>query len=123
MRIKGLFVAALSAVSLSGCFSTGITLELPDNTFKEILFYTGSDNLSDLLIVDGENYFGKAQYQIDDPLGDLGFRLETGERVQAECIKVGKDIIDEEECTIYEVYRSSFSPIPLGTRIERPSLF
>ena len=123
MRFSNLIIPACAIAALSGCFSSEITLELPDNTTKAILFYTGSDNLADLLIVDGQNYFGKAQYQIDDPMGDIGFRLETGERVQAECIKLGKNFIDEDECKLYEVYRSSFDPIPVGTKTERPSMF
>lgn len=123
MRFANLFIPLAAFVTLTGCFSSEIMIELPDNSMKQILFYSGSDNIPDLLIVDGQNYFGKAQYQIDDPMGDIGFRLQTGERVQAECIKLGKNFIDEDECKLYEVYRSSFAPIPVGTRTEPPSLF
>lgn len=123
MLVKRLLTASVIVAALSGCYSSEIYLELPDSKIKPVQFYTGSDNLPDLLIVDGVNYFGKAQYQIDDPMGDIGFRLETGERVQAECIKLGKNFIDEDECKLYEVYRSSFDPIPVGTRAEPPSMF
>lgn len=76
-----------------------------------------------MVIFDGVNYFGKAQYQVDDPLGDIGFRLSSGERVQAECIEQGKDFIGQTECKTYEVYRSSWSLVPEGALFPRPSVF
>ncbi|MDU8927011.1 hypothetical protein RXV86_06415 [Alisedimentitalea sp. MJ-SS2] len=84
-----------------------------------MLFYPGGNTIDDLLIVDGVNHFGKAQYQIDDPLGDIGFKFSTGERIQAECVREGKNIIGDPECQRYEVYRSSFDPID-GTQADRP---
>ncbi|MFG6535197.1 hypothetical protein ACGYK5_15300 [Sulfitobacter sp. 1A16787] len=108
---------------LAGCFPAEVLLEGATAKTPVILFYPGGDVIDDLLIVDGENHFGKAQYQIDDPMGDIGFRLQDGRRVQAECIIQGKDIIGQPECKRYEVYRSSFDPIPEGTQANRPSMF
>ena len=48
------------------------------------------------MIIDGQNYFGKSEYQMQDPLGDIGFRLNSGERVQAECKVIGKDLSGED---------------------------
>jgi len=111
------------AIFLTGCFPAEITLEDAATQSPKILFYPGGDVIDDLLIVDGENHFGKAQYQIDDPMGDIGFRLNDDRRVQAECILQGQDIIGQPECKRYEVYRSSFDMIPEGTRANRPSMF
>ena len=116
-------VTALTVTLLSGCFSTEIVLDGANTQSPTILFYTGSEQLDDLLIVDGKNHFGKAQYQIDDPIGDIGFRFKDGQRFQAECIKQGKDIIGEVDCKRYEVYRSTFDLIPVGTQADKPSLY
>tara|TARA_R110002020_G_scaffold36894_33_gene111018 strand:- start:3336 stop:3650 length:315 start_codon:yes stop_codon:yes gene_type:complete len=86
-------------------------------------FYPGGQTLPDLVIFDGVNHFGKAMYQIDDPLGDIGFRFEDGTRVQAECTRVGKDILGDDECSEYTVYRSSFEAVPEGSIFNRPELF
>lgn len=104
----------------SGCMSTPLTLTLPSGETKSIAFYTGGSSMEDLVIIDGTNYFGKAQYQMDDPLGDIGFRLTSGERVQAECTSIGKNSLGKDECKIYTVYRSSFPPIPVGTTAPKP---
>ena len=86
-------------------------------------FYPGGNVLDDLVIFQGQNHFGAAQYQIDDLLGDIGFRFNSGARVQAECVLVGPDIIGQDECKRYEVYRSSWDRIPEGTVFERPQIF
>lgn len=44
-------------------------------------------------------------------------------RVQAECIKVGENIVGDPECKRYEVYRSSFKAIPVGSIADRPEAF
>ena len=106
-----------------GCMAAAVDAKLPSGKTLRISFYPGGQTLDDLLIIGGLNYFGKAQYQIDDPLGDIGFRLKGGARVQAECISIGKNIVGDNECKIYKVYRSSFSLIPQGTIIPRPQLF
>ncbi len=115
--------ATFVALMLAGCFPAEITLSGANTESTAIKFYPGNDNIDDLLIVDGKNYFGKAQYQIDDPIGDIGFRTNDGRRIQAECVEQGKDIIGEVECKKYEVYRSNFDLIPVGTRAVKPSLF
>lgn len=117
------WLAASTSIVLAGCFPAEILLENAATVSPKILFYPGGDNIDDLLIVDGQNYFGKAQYQIDDPMGDIGFRLIDGRRVQAECIREGKDIIGEPECKRYKVYRSTFDLIPDGAEADRPDLF
>ena len=121
--MKRYYLCAIATLALSGCFPAEVTLENSATRTPTILFYPGGDVLDDLLIIDGVNYFGKAQYQIDDPIGDIGFRINDGRRVQAECIRQGKDIIGEVECKRYEVYRSSFDLIPVGAQANSPSMF
>lgn len=121
--MKRLFSCGLTVLALAGCFPAEIKLDNAMTKSPTVLFYPGGTAIDDLLIVDSVNYFGKAQYQIDDPMSDIGFRLKDGRRIQAECILEGKSIIDEPECKRYEVYRSSFEPIPVGTQADRPSLF
>jgi hypothetical protein len=85
------------------------------------LFYPGGTALDDLLIIAGKNYFGKAQYQMDDPVGDVGFRFKSGERFQAECTQKGLNIIGKPECKKYTIYRSSFPLLPEKTVFLKPS--
>ena len=116
-------ISAALLVFLAGCFPSDINGRRPDGNNVKLLFYPGGNRLDDLVIFEGTNYFGKAQYQIDDPLGDIGFRLSSGERVQAECVLVGKDIIGNDECKRYVVYRSSWDVIPEGTIFDRPEMY
>jgi hypothetical protein len=123
MRTQKYTLLFLAAVPLlGGCFPSEFQIVTEQKT-STVLFYPGGDILDDLLIIDGVNYFGKAQYQIDDPLGDLGFRFTSGQRVRAECAQVGKNLIGEDECKLYEVYRSNFELIPEGVRIPSPQMF
>ncbi len=110
-------------LGLQGCIPTPVEGVDPNGQSLSFKFYTGGEKLDDLLIIGDVNHFGKAQYQIDDPLADIGFRFNSGQRVQAECIRTQKDIIGDDECTEYQVYRSSFDQIPSGSRFFRPSLF
>ena len=121
MRLKSICLMIVLGLTTS-CMPSEFQINNGQKTLN-VMFYPGSDILDDLLIIDGENYFGKAQFQLDDPLGDIGFRMNNGQRVQAECSKVGKDWLDEDECKEYTVYRSSFALIPEGVRIPKPSLF
>ena len=123
MKLKSITTASFLAILLSGCFPAEVSLRGAKTEDATILFYPGGNRLDDLLIVDGVNHFGKAQYQMDDPLADVGFRFNSGERVQAECVKIGEDIIGQPECKRYEVYRSSFDAIPVGTNAARPEMF
>jgi len=117
-------IAALGVTTVvAGCFSTDITGRTPSGQEVTMLFYHGDDNIDDLVIFEGRNYFGTAQYQISDPLGDIGFRLNSGERAQAECIVIGKDIYGQDECRRYEVYRSSWDAIPEGSLFDRTEMF
>ena len=109
-------------MSLSACMPTEFQIDNGQNKLN-VMFYPGGDVLDDLLVIDGTNYFGKAQYQFDDPLGDIGFRFNDGKRVRSECVQVGKDIIGKDECKLYEVYRSDFELIPENVKIPRPQLF
>jgi hypothetical protein len=117
-----LALSLLAIVSLGACFPTEFKVETEQKT-SNVMFYPGGDTLEDLLIIDGVNFFGKAQYQIDDPLADIGFRFNDGQRVRAECVQVGKDILGDDECKLYEVYRSDFDLIPEGVRVPRPQIF
>jgi hypothetical protein len=109
--------------SLSACIPAAIDAKLPSGSALKISFYPGGTALDDLIIIDGKNYFGKAEYQMQDPLGDIGFRLKSGERVQAECKEIGKDLMGKDECKSYTVYRSSFPLIPEGTILPRPDIY
>lgn len=106
---------------VSGCVPSEINALKPNGEKVTAMFYPGGNSLDDLLIINGKNHFGKAQYQIDDPLADVGFRFQTGERFQAECAKRGKDIIGQPECKLYVVFRSNFPLLPEKTQIQRPS--
>lgn len=110
-------------LSVAGCFPTDLSGARPDGGRVELMFYPGGGMLDDLVIIEGRNFFGKGQYQVDDPLADVGFRLNGGERVRAECSTVGKDVLGQPECAEYTVYRSDFAPIPEGTRFARPQMF
>ena len=108
---------------LSGCMPVAVELVKPDDSTLSVAFYPGGNTLEDLIIINGENYFGKAMYQFDDPVGDIGFKFNDGRKVRSECISEGKDIIGQTECKMYEVYRSNFDLIPEGTKVPRPQLF
>ena len=100
-----------------------IQVHKPDGSTLDVAFYPGGNTLDDLVIISGQNYFGKAAYQFDDPLGDIGFTFATGEKVRSECTSIGKDLIGQEVCKLYEVYRSNFELIPEGTTVPRPQLY
>ncbi len=117
-----LALALVAVLALGACLPTEFKVETEGKT-STLRFYPGGDILDDLLIIDGVNYFGKAQYQIDDPLADIGFRFNNGQRVRAECAQVGKDILGDDACKLYEVYRSDFDLIPEGVRVPRPQMF
>ncbi len=122
MRIR--YLAFLGAtILLTGCMPAALVGTKPDGGTIEVNFYPGGSILDDLAIIDGTNYFGTAQYQIDDPLGDVGFRLLDDRRVQAECVETGKNFMGDEECKRYEVYRSSFDLLPEGTTFSAPEMF
>ena len=108
--------------SLSACMPTELEIDNGKNMLT-VKFYPGGDIIDDLLIINGVNYFGKAQYQFDDSLADIGFRFNDGKRVRAECIQVGKDFIGEDECKLYEVFRSDFELLPEQTKIPQPDIF
>lgn len=113
----------VAASTLSACFPSDIQGTTADGKDISLMFYPGGNKLDDLIIHDGQNFFGKGQYQIDDPLGDIGFRFRSGERVQAECKTVGKDIMGDDECKRYHVYRSDWPIIPEGSEFDRPEMF
>lgn len=117
--MKKLALLAL-CVFLSGCRPGELLVVKPNGERLKVLFYSGS-SIDDLLIIDGRNYFGKAEYQIDNPTGDIGFKLKTGERVQAECSTEGQDILKQPVCKAYTVYRSTFQIVPAGSKITKAS--
>lgn len=120
---RTVLVALAAGFGLAGCQSAKLTAYTSSGETKIVTFYSGnrSADVPDLLIIDGKNYFGKSAYQMDDPFGDIGFRLEDGRRVQAECAEVGKNSIDKPECKSYRVYRSDFDLIPVDTIVPRPA--
>jgi hypothetical protein len=120
---KSLCAVTLCAVFVSGCMPAEVIGQAPDGNEIRVMFYPGGTVLDDLIIIDGVNYFGSAQYQMDDPLGDVGFRLSSGPRVQAECVSTRQDFMGNDECVRYEVYRSSFDLIPEGSTFNAPSIF
>lgn len=122
MRLSSIRSTLLLAMCLTiaACSPAKIQGSLPSGGTIEMAFYPGGNQLDDLVIIDKTNYFGKAQYQMNDPLGDIGFRFTSGDRVQAECTTVGKNIIGKPECQQYTVYRSTFALIPEGTTFLRP---
>ncbi len=116
-------IPLILVMTFAGCVPAAIEAKLPSGQTLKMSFYPGGNTLDDLIIIDGKNYFGKAEYQMNDPLGDIGFRFKSGERVQAECKVVGKNIIGDDECKSYSVYRSSFQMIPEGSVLPRPEHF
>lgn len=116
------FLVFSFSIGLHGCMPSKLQIN-NGNKSMDVLYYPGGNTLDDLLIIDGVNYFGKAQYQLTDPLGDIGFRFNDLRRVRAECVEVGKNIIGDDECAVYEVFRSDFSLIPTGITIPRPKQF
>lgn len=109
------FLAGCMPAELNGRKATGERITL--------LFYPGGNALDDLIISGGVNFFGRAQFPVNDPLGDAGFRFLDGSRVRAECITVGRDVFGDPECTEYIVYSSDFPPVPEGTIFQRPKPF
>ncbi len=114
-------LAISAAPILSGCVPSEVVGQKPNGESVVALFYPGGAALDDLLIIDGKNYFGKAQYQIDDPVGDVGFRLKSGEKFQAECTQQGPNIIGQPECKKYTIFRSTFPLLPVNTVFSKPS--
>ena len=119
--MKSVFIILIAVLFLSGCLPSEIFCIKPNGEKIVVLYYPGGTTLDDLLIIGGKNYFGKGQYQIDDPVGDVGFKFKSGARIQAECVQQGKNIVGQQECKEYRIYRSSFSQLPENTIIKRPS--
>ena len=120
--MKKLFKLAI-LLSLAGCMPSDIEVSKPDGSVLNIKFYPGGNSLDDLIIIDGKNYFGKAAYQFDDPMGDIGFTFLGGKKIRSECISKGKDLIGQEVPKLYGVSRSNFELIPEGTKVLRPQLY
>jgi hypothetical protein len=118
-----IFLGSVIAISLAACMPVKVNINKPNGSETDISFYPGGNTLDDLLIIDGKNYFGKAAYQMDDPMGDIGFTFNDGAKIRSECINKGKDIIGNDECKLYEVYRSNFELVPEGSKSPRPQLF
>lgn len=121
-RFFKLTAATAALLVMQACIPTSVKLTNADGHDMLVMYYPGGTSLPDLVLINGTYYFGKAQYQLDDPSADIGFRFESGERVRAECIRVGKDIIGQDRCALYEVFRSDFRLFPEGTLIPSPRL-
>lgn len=122
LKLTKLITSLIAVMIMTGCMPAEVEVKTPQGKLK-VMFYPGGSVLQDLIIIQGKNYFGTAQYQMDDALADIGFRFADGTRVQAECSSAGKDIIGQPECKIYTVYRSSFALIPAGSVVPKPALF
>lgn len=109
--------------AISACMPAKFQVNRPDNSKLDVIYYPGGNTLDDLVIINEQNYFGKAAYQFDDPMGDIGFTFLDGKKIRSECISSGKDILGQDECKLYEVYRSNFELIPEGSKVPRPQLF
>ena len=94
-----------------------------NNNAMPSMFYPGGGPLKDLLIVDGANWFGKAEVDDNDPLADVAFTAEGGGRVHAVC-KASRKVQEEDQtvdrCTRYDVTDSGFAPIPAGSVFGEP---
>lgn len=119
MNTMKLIAVSISLLMVTGCLPSDITVTKINGEKLSIKFYPGGNTLDDLIIIEGKNYFGKSEFQISDPKGDIGFKFKTGERVQAECVTVGKNIIGDPECKAYTIYRSNFSLLPIGSKVTR----
>lgn len=121
-RTITLFAILLIAAS---CKSQSIEISLPTGDAKIVTFYEGSDTVPDLLIIDGQNHFGKVNYDDSDSLTDLAWRGEDGTKANAECIqkRPKKFRKDEFECALYEIFRSTSDLIPEGSTFLPPESF
>jgi hypothetical protein len=119
--LKNLSILILIA-TLTGCMPSEINITNPDGKKFLVSFYPGGTELDDLIIINGKNYFGKAQYQMNDKMGDIGFRTKEGLKVLAECKDIGKDILGESECKTYIVFRSNIDAIKQGATITKSNL-
>lgn len=121
MRRTLLVLASLAL--LGACKSQNIEITKPDGSKQVVTFYKGSDEIPDLFIIDGVNYFGKVGYDDGDPLTDLSWRGEDGTKANAECVKQGPQKYDKDktECKLYEVFRSTNELIPSGSTFDPPS--
>lgn len=68
------------------CIPTSVKLTNADGHDMLVMYNPGGTSLPDLVMINGTYYFGKAQYQLDDPLADIG----------------------QDRCALYEVFRSDF---------------
>lgn len=124
MQNPKLIIAMVCLLTLSACNASKLEGTTADGKKITVLYYDGGSKLEDLLIISEINYFGKASLpEHDDPLGDVGFRFKSGERLRAECVSNHLNSLDKPECDTYEVFKSSFALIPEGTRFPRPKLF
>ncbi len=122
--MKHLLISFLPIIMLlTACIPSEIRGKTEDDEIIVMQFYSGGSALDDLVIHKGINYFGKSQYQIGDPLGDIGFRFNNGKRVQAGCILVGTDFLGLEECKRYKIYHSSWEKVPAGAIFDRPKTY
>ena len=121
--MKVLILTIITMIALSSCMPAKMQAHKPSGAMFDLSYYPGGSTLDDLIIIEGVNYFGKAAYQIDDPMGDIGFTFSDGKKIRSECISKGKDMIGQDVCKLYEVYRSNFDLIPEGTKVPRPQFF
>lgn len=119
--MKKIILAAMAALSLSACKAFQIEGTRPDGSKESVSYYDGGTDLKDLLIIRQKNYFGKASYDDSDPMTDIAFRFEGGQKLQAECTRT-RESYGRTKCAIYQVYRSSFGLVPEGTTFPAPEM-
>ena len=121
--MKKLLLALSAMFMVAGCQTDNIDIKLPSGETLKATFYDGSssNNVPDLLIVNGINHFGTLSYDQQNKLGDISFAFNTGEKIRAECIdSYLPKYSDDKKCAKYEIYRSSFTPIPAGSTFDNP---
>ena len=113
-------VVVLPLVALTACVPAKIRGQKPDGTKISLLFYPGGPKLDDLVIFEGQTYFGKVSELNNAPSNDIEFKLKDGRTFIAECTAVQLDKANLPKCMEYDVYRSDDEAIPEDTVFYRP---
>ncbi|WP_375698411.1 hypothetical protein [Pseudophaeobacter sp. TrK17] len=77
-RFFKLTAATAALLITQACIPTSVKLTNADGHDMLVMYYPGGTSLPDLVMINGTYYFGKAQYQLDDPLADCQGRRKIG---------------------------------------------
>nr|WP_321458206.1 hypothetical protein [uncultured Cohaesibacter sp.] len=113
-------LSCLLLLPAAACVPAKIQGEKLDGTKISVLYYPGGPKLDDLVILDGQNYFGKVSELKNDPANDIQFKLVDGKTFIAECTAVQLNKDKTAICMEYDVYRTDDEAIPEGTVFYRP---